>query len=93
MATQMNDDGTVSDAVTKENQKGYSNYEREQMRAQKEMETKDAKTKEKYSKIMEAGMSLLGRPLPDSQKKAKGGSVKSASARADGCAIRGKTKA
>lgn len=27
------------------------------------------------------------------EKKAKGGSVKSASARADGCAIRGKTRA
>jgi hypothetical protein len=32
-------------------------------------------------------------PTPEPVKKAKGGSVKSASARADGCAIRGKTRA
>ena len=93
MAIQMNDDGTVSDAVTKENQKGYSNYEKEQMRAQKEMETKDGKTKEKYMKLMEAGMNMLGRPTKAPEGKAKGGSVKSASSRADGCAIRGKTRA
>jgi hypothetical protein len=32
-------------------------------------------------------------PKPEPKKMAKGGSVKSASARADGCAIRGKTRA
>jgi hypothetical protein len=38
-------------------------------------------------------MGLLGRPTKEPEKKAKGGMVKSASARADGCAIRGKTRA
>lgn len=83
----------MGDTETEKTQKGYANYEREQMRAQKEMESEDAKTKEKFSRMMEAGMNLLKRPLPESQKKAKGGKVKSASARADGCAIRGKTRA
>jgi hypothetical protein len=93
MAIQMNDDGTVSDAVTKENQKGYSNYEKDLEKRQAEMTSKDANTKEKYMRLMEAGMNMLGRPVKAPEGKAKGGKIKSASARADGCCIRGKTKA
>jgi hypothetical protein len=39
MATkaQQNDDGTVSDSVTKENQKGYANYEADNTKKQREM--------------------------------------------------------
>ena len=52
---------------------------------------KDAKTKSKMESLMKFGSDLLSRPV---QKKAKGGVVKSsASKRADGCAIRGKTRA
>jgi hypothetical protein len=53
-------------------------------------ELKDAKAKKQAETLMKMGSDLLSRPI---QKKAKGGSVKSASARADGCAIRGKTRA
>jgi hypothetical protein len=88
MAIQMNDDGTVSDSVTKENQKGYANYEMEQKRAQAEREAKDEATKSKYMNLIKSGMDMLSRPI----KKAKGGTVSSASKRADGCAIKGKTR-
>ena len=87
MATkaQQNDDGTVSDSVTKENQKGYANYEADNAKKQREMETKDAKFKETIKSGVEKVRGVMG--------FAKGGSVSSASKRADGCAIRGKTRA
>jgi len=89
MATkaQQNDDGTVSDPVTTETQKGYANYEKDLQEAQKKREAKS-----RMESMLEAGMSLLkSRPV---EKKAKGGMIKSsASKRADGCAIRGKTRA
>jgi hypothetical protein len=83
MATkaQQNDDGTVSDSVTKENQKGYANYEADNTKKQREMETKDAKVKETVKTGMEKIRGVMG--------FSKGGS---ASSRADGCAKRGKTK-
>jgi hypothetical protein len=87
---QQNDDGTVSDPVTTETQKGYANYEADLKKRQEEMTGKDAKTKSKMESLMKFGSDLLSRPV---EKKAKGGKVKSASARADGCAIRGKTRA
>ena len=92
MATkaQQNDDGTVSDPVTTETQKGYANYEAELKKRQEEMNSKDAKTKSKMESLMKFGSDLLSRPV---EKKAKGGKVSSASKRADGCAIRGKTRA
>ncbi len=46
-------------------------------------------TREESKKRREAAQ----QPKPEPIKKAKGGSVKSASARADGIAIRGKTRA
>ena len=49
----------------------------------------DALTEKGYA---EATKTVTGETPPTPVKKAKGGSVSSASARADGCAIRGKTK-
>ena len=87
MATkaQQNDDGTISDPVTTETQKGYANYEAENAKKQREMETKDAKFKESVKSGVEKVRGFLGMK--------KGGKVSSASKRADGCAIRGKTRA
>jgi hypothetical protein len=82
---QQNDDGTVSDPVTTETQKGYANYEKDLQEAQKKREAKS-----KMESLMKMGSDLLSRPV---EKKAKGGKVSSASKRADGCAIRGKTRA
>jgi hypothetical protein len=73
------------DQQTMKNQKAYEGYEREQSDAQRRLEERDKsmiegarKVKEKIKKVM---------PFK------KGGSVSSASKRADGCAIRGKTRA
>jgi hypothetical protein len=78
------DDGTVSDAVTKETQKGYSNYDNENARAQKARDAED----QKFKDTVKSGV--------DRVKKAfgmkKGGKVSSASSRADGIAKRGKTR-
>ena len=93
MATkaQQNEDGTVSDPVTTETQKGYANYEADLKKRQEEMTSKDAKAKRQAEILMKFGSELLSRPV---EKKAKGGMIKSsASKRADGCAIRGKTRA
>ena len=70
MATkaQQNDDGTVSDSVTKENQKGYANYEAENAKKQREMETKDAKFKESVKSGVEKIRGFIGMK--------KGGKVK-----------------
>jgi len=86
MATKakLNDDGTVSDEVTKETQRGYSNYEADNAKKQREMEAKDAKFKETIKSGVEKIRGVMG--------FAKGGKVSSASKRADGCAIKGKTK-
>lgn len=83
MATkaQQNDDGTVSDSVTKETQKGYANYEADNAKKQREMEAKDAKFKETIKSGVEKVRGVMGFK--------KGGT---ASSRADGCAIKGKTK-
>jgi len=86
MATkaQQNDDGTVSDSVTKETQKGYANYEAENAKKQREMETKDAKFKESVKSGVEKVRGFIGMKA--------GGKVSSASKRADGIAIRGRTR-
>jgi hypothetical protein len=83
MATKskLNDDGTVSDSVTKENQKGYANYEADNSKKQREMETKDAKFKESIKTGVEKIRGVMG--------LSKGGS---ASSRGDGIAKRGKTR-
>jgi hypothetical protein len=87
MATKpmQDEEGRVMDDQTRKNQQGYENYEREQSDAQRRREAKDELVMEKARKFKEKIKSVL--PFK------KGGSVSSASKRADGCAIRGKTKA
>ena len=86
MATKsmQDDEGNVVDAQTRKNQQGYENYEREQSDAQRKREAKDELVMEKARKVKEKIKSVL--PFK------KGGMVSSASKRADGCAIKGKTK-
>ena len=74
----------INDAVTKETQKGHATYESDNVKKQKEMETKDAKFKETIKQGVEKVRGVLGMK--------KGGKVGSAYSRADGCAQRGKTK-
>jgi hypothetical protein len=85
---QQDSEGNImNDAVTKENQKGYANYEADLKKRQEEMKAKDKEpsTKEKMLDNMSKGLKMLGMK--------SGGKVSSASSRADGCAIRGKTRA
>jgi hypothetical protein len=78
------EEGNVVDSQTRKNQQGFDNYEREQSDAQRERDAKDERMIEKARKVKEK----IKRVLPFK----KGGSVSSASKRADGCAIKGKTK-
>lgn len=82
----------INDVETAKNQKGYENYEADLKKRQGEMEAKDKEStiKNRGLNLMKLGSDLLSRPM---EKKAKGGKVSSASKRADGCAIRGKTRA
>jgi hypothetical protein len=86
MATKsmQDDEGNVVDAQTRKNQQGYENYEREQSDAQRKREAKDELVMEKARKVKEKIKSVL--PFKN------GGKVSSASKRADGCAIKGKTR-
>jgi hypothetical protein len=86
MATKpmQDDEGNVVDSQTRKSQQGYENYEREQSDAQRRREAKDELVMEKARKVKEKIKSVL--PFK------KGGMVSSASKRADGCAIKGKTK-
>jgi hypothetical protein len=74
--------------------KGMAKYEAEQAAAQAKLAARDEKAKNMAKSLMKFGAGLLN-PKKDEEpvKKAKGGSIKSASARADGCAVRGKTRA
>ena len=56
-------------------------------------ESLGGETREESKKRREAAKEKEVKETPQPVKKAKGGSVSSASKRADGCAIRGKTKA
>jgi hypothetical protein len=87
---QQNDDGTVSDPVTTETQKDYANYEKEQQEAQKKRD-KEGPFEYWGRKLKRTFLGIDDSKAP--VKKAKGGKVSSASKRADGCAIRGKTRA
>jgi hypothetical protein len=84
MKPMQDEEGRVVDSQTRKNQQGYENYEREQSDAQRERNAKDERMIEKARKVKEKIKSVL--PFK------KGGSVSSASKRADGCAIKGKTK-
>ena len=79
---QQDSEGNIIDDVeTKKTQKGYANYEADNTKKQREMETKDAKFKETIKSGVEKIRGVMG--------MAKGGS---ASSRADGCAVKGKTR-
>ena len=91
MPTQMNDDGTVTDAGTMETQKGYDAYQAEGVKKQKELEARDEKAKDTGKKLLDFGSDMLKQPMKI-EKKAKGGSISSASSRADGCCVKGKTR-
>jgi hypothetical protein len=79
---QQDSEGNIIDDVeTKKTQKGYANYEADNAKKQREMETKDAKFKETIKSGVEKIRGVIGMK--------KGGS---ASSRADGCCIKGKTK-
>ena len=81
---QLDDEGNImNDVETQKTQKAYANYEAELVKKQKER-----KEKEPYEALLKFGTDLMGRPT----KKAKGGMVGSASKRADGCAVKGKTR-
>jgi hypothetical protein len=71
----------VNDVETKKTQKSYANYEADNAKKQREMETKDAKFKETIKSGVEKIRGVMGMK--------KGGS---ASSRADGIAMKGKTK-
>jgi hypothetical protein len=71
----------VNDKETAKAQKGYDSYETDNARKQREMEAKDEKFKQKVKSGVEKVKGVMG--------FSKGGS---ASSRADGCAIKGKTK-
>ena len=71
----------INDVETKKTQKGYANYEADNTKKQKEMETKDAKFKETIKSGVEKIRGVMGMK--------KGGS---ASSRGDGCCVKGKTK-
>ena len=81
---QLDDEGNImNDVETQKTQKAYANYEAELAKKQKER-----KEKEPYEALLKFGSDLMSRPT----KKAKGGMVGSASKRADGCAVKGKTR-
>ena len=64
--------------------KGYAEYEKQQSEAQKKLDAEDAAAKEKVKNVV---VKVKG-----AFKFKAGGSVGSASRRADGCAQRGKTR-
>jgi hypothetical protein len=91
---QQDENGNImNDVETQKNQKGYAAYEAENARKQSEMESKDQATKDKWMGILKGGMNILSSPMKTPNKTyKKGGSVSSASKRADGCCVKGKTR-
>ena len=65
-------------------QKGYADYEKQQTESQKKLDAEDAAMKEKVKNVVEK--------VKGAFKFKSGGSVGSASKRADGIATRGKTR-
>ena len=72
--------------------KGFAALEKEQAAAQAKLDAQDQKAKDKAKALMDFAGSIFSKKDENPVKKAKGGSVSSASKRADGCAQRGKTK-
>jgi hypothetical protein len=71
--------------------KGMAALEKERAAAQAKLDIRDQKAKDKAKALMDFGLGIL-KDVKEPVKKAKGGYVSSASKRADGCAVRGKTK-
>jgi len=71
--------------------KGMAALEKERADAQAKLDARDERAKDMGKSLMKFATEVLTKQQP--VKKAAGGSVKSASARADGCCIRGKTRA
>jgi len=74
----------INDVETQKNQQGSANYEAENAKKQKEMEAKDAKFTDTIKSGVKKVRGMLGLK--------SGGSVSSASKRADGIAVKGKTR-
>jgi hypothetical protein len=74
----------INDVETQKNQQGSANYEAENAKKQKEMEAKDAKFTDTIKSGVKKVRGMLGLKA--------GGSVSSASKRADGVAVKGKTR-
>lgn len=72
--------------------RGMAALEAEQARAQAKLDKQDQNAKDKAKALIDFGLGLF-KDVKEPVKKRAGGKVKSASARADGCAIRGKTRA
>ena len=72
------------DVELEKTQQGYQKYEAENQSAQKKLDAQDKKAVETMQKVKEKVKSFL--PFKS------GGKVSSASKRADGCAIKGKTR-
>jgi hypothetical protein len=104
---QRDEDGNImNDDVTKENQKGYENYEAELKKSgsYRSGQFKDEKPLmerigNKIGNVIEPIYnSIVPLAKPNSKKdndvvrKAKGGKISSASKRADGCCTKGKTR-
>jgi hypothetical protein len=86
---QLDDEGNImNDVETQKTQKAYDAYMNEKVKERNAIDAKRARGEA----LMRLGTDLLSRPMKEPEKKAKGGMVGSASKRADGCAVRGKTK-
>lgn len=72
--------------------RGMAALEAEQAKAQAKLDKEDQNARDKAKALVNFGFGIL-KDVKEPVKKASGGKVKSASARADGCAIRGKTRA
>lgn len=82
---QQDEEGRImNDTETAKTQKGYANYEKEQQEAQRQMKAKDEEFKQKVKTGVEKIKGVFGFK--------SGGKVGSASKRADGCCVKGKTK-
>jgi hypothetical protein len=71
--------------------KGMAALEKERAAAQAKLDARDQKAKDKAKALMDFGLGIL-KDVKEPVKKAKGGMISSASKRADGCAVRGKTR-
>ncbi len=70
---------------------GEYEFMREKLEAERKAEQAKSPEQKRAEALFKIGTSMMGQPKKE-DKKAKGGAVKSASARADGCAMRGKTR-